>query len=388
MATVYKRPESSFWMAYFRGPDGLWIRKSTKQRNRGKALEICIEWDKAARLASQKNLTAAQARKILAEMVEFSSGEKLTSYTAAAWMAEWLKNKAGGASEGTMVRYRQVTRDFLEHIGGRAKASIASITPGDIIGFRDTLRAEGRAITTCNMVVKKILSVPFEQARRLGYIPTNPCAGVDNLKDRTEAKKGAKEPFTADEVSALVKAAEGDWRGAILIAATTGLRLGDIASLSWGQFDFAEKLIRVDETQKTGASLTLPLHPDLESWLATRQQGIGKAPLLPSLHGARIGGCNGLSQQFRAVMGKAGVAGKVVEAKGGAGRSRITKGFHSLRHYFVSALANAGVHADIRQKLAGHADERVHQNYTHHEIETLRGAVGKIPTLHKKKANT
>jgi hypothetical protein len=45
------------------------------------------------------------------------------------------------------------------------------------------------------------------------------------------------------------------------------------------------------------------------------------------------------------------------------------------------------VHPDIRQKLAGHADERVHQNYTHHEIETLRGAIEKIPSLLKTKAN-
>jgi hypothetical protein len=45
------------------------------------------------------------------------------------------------------------------------------------------------------------------------------------------------------------------------------------------------------------------------------------------------------------------------------------------------------VHPDIRQKLAGHADERVHQNYTHHEIETLRGAIEKIPSLGKAKTN-
>ena len=44
---------------------------------------------------------------------------------------------------------------------------------------------------------------------------------------------------------------------------------------------------------------------------------------------------------------------------------------------------NAGVDAEIRQKLAGHSDERVHKNYTHHEIETLRGAVGKLPSLRK-----
>lgn len=387
MASIYKRPNSPFWVAYFRGPDGLWSRKSTKQRHRGKALQICIEWDKAARIAADKNLTAAQARRVLAEMVEFSTGESLTSYTVEGWIAEWLKNKAGGASKGTLVRYKQVTRDFLEHLGSRAKVSLAAITPGDIVAFRDNLRAEGRAVSTCNMVVKKILSVPFEQARRIGYIPTNPCHGVDLLKDRTETRKGAREPFTATEVSALVDAAGSDWRGAIIIAATTGLRLGDIAALTWGQFDFAEKLIRVEETQKTGASLILPLHPDLENWLANRNKGIGKSPLLPALHGARIGGTTGLSRQFREIMEKAEVVAKVVEPKGEAGRTRSTKGFHSLRHYFVSALANAGVHADIRQKLAGHADERVHQNYTHHKIETLRGAVSKIPSLRKPKPN-
>jgi integrase len=380
MASVYKRAESSFWTAYYRGPDGLWIRKSTKQRNRSKALQVCIDWDKAARLAADRSLTATQARKVLAEMVHYSTGESLTTYTAEKWFVEWLKNKAGGASEATMVRYRQVTRDFLEHLGGRAKVTITAITPGDIVSFRDKLRAEGRAVSTCNMVVKKILSVPFEQARRLGYITANPTHGVDLLKDRAEARQGAKEPFTPVELAALVDAAEGDWKGAILVAATTGLRLGDVVSLTWGQVDLKDKVIRA-ETKKTGASIAAPIHPDLLEWISKQRQGIGKAPLLPSLTGVTIGGTTGLSRQFRGVMERAGVVGKVAEAKGAAGRNRNTKGFHSLRHTFVSALANAGIHPDIRQKLAGHADERVHKTYSHHEIETLRQAVEKLPRL-------
>jgi integrase len=313
-------------------------------------------------------------------MVAFSTGESLTTYTAEKWIEEWLKNKAGGASEGTMVRYRQVTRDFLKHLGGRAKVSITAITPGDIVSFRDKLRAGGRAASTCNMVVKKILSVPFEQARRLGYILANPTHGVDLLKDRAEARKGAKEPFTPAELAALVDAAEGDWNGAILVAATTGLRLGDVISLTWGQVDLKDRVIRA-ETKKTGANITAPIHPDLLEWISKQRRGIGKAPLFPELVNERIGGTTGLSRQFRGVMEKAGVAGKVAEAKGAAGRTRNTKGFHSLRHTFVSALANAGIHPDIRQKLAGHADERVHQTYSHHEIETLRQAVEKLPPL-------
>ncbi len=381
MASVYKRPRSPFWVAYFRGPDGLWTRKSTKQRNRGKALEVCIEWDRAARSAADKSLTAAQAQKILADLVRFSTGESLTTYTTEKWFEEWLKNKAGSSSKGTLVRYRQVTRDYLKHLGARSKVSITAITPGDIISFRDKLRSEGRAVSTCNMVVKKILSVPFEQARRLGYIPANPTHGVDLLKDRAEVRNGAKEPFKPKELAALVEAAQGDWKGAILIAATTGLRLGDISALSWGQVDLKEKLIHVEETQKTGASITLPIHPELMIWIKMQNVGTEKSPLLPSLQGSRIGGCNGLSQQFRSVMEKAGIVAKTVEAKGEAGRTRITKGFHSLRHSFVSGLANAGIHPDIRQKLAGHSDERVHQNYSHHEIEILRKAVDKLPSL-------
>jgi integrase len=381
MPSLHKRTNSPFWFCSYQAQDGRWLKKSTKQRIHKKAMQICVEWERAARSAAEKNLTAAQARKVLADMVQFSTGESLTTYTLEKWIEEWLKNKAGGAREGTMVRYRQVTRDFLEHLGGRAKLSLAAITAGDIVGFRDKLRAEGRAVSTSNMVVKKILSVPFEQARRLGYIPTNPTHGVDLLKDRAEARKGAKESFTPAELAALLEAAEGDWEGAILIAATTGLRLGDIAALTWAQVDLKDRLIRFEDTQKTHTDVTLPLHPDLFEWLSKQPLGIGKAAVLPNLHGRKIGGTTGLSRQFRAVMEKAGVAGKVAEAKGAAGRNRSTKTFHSLRHTFVSALANAGIHPDIRQKLAGHADARVHQGYTHHEIETLRQAVEKLPTL-------
>ena len=48
---------------------------------------------------------------------------------------------------------------------------------------------------------------------------------------------------------------------------------------------------------------------------------------------------------------------------------------------FISQLANAGVASEIRQKLAGHASSAVHGIYTHHEIETLRAAVEKLPRL-------
>jgi site-specific recombinase XerD len=58
-----------------------------------------------------------------------------------------------------------------------------------------------------------------------------------------------------------------------------------------------------------------------------------------------------------------------------------SKTFHGLRHSFISQLANAGVAQEIRQKLAGYTSAEVHGTYTHHEIETLRAAVEKLPRL-------
>ena len=115
------------------------------------------------------------------------------------------------------------------------------------------------------------------------------------------------------------------------------------------------------------------------------------APLMTSAHTptpprksaaawlAETGG-SGLSAQFRPIVAKAGIVGRVVTRQG-KGRATNSKTFHGLRHSFISQLANAGVAPEIRQKLAGHASAEVHGLYTHHEIETLRAAVEKLPGL-------
>ena len=70
--------------------------------------------------------------------------------------------------------------------------------------------------------------------------------------------------------------------------------------------------------------------------------------------------------------------------KGAGIRQMSTRTFHALRHSFASALANAGVSAELRMKLTGHKSESVHRIYTHHELEPLRAAVAKIPAMNSK----
>jgi integrase len=78
-------------------------------------------------------------------------------------------------------------------------------------------------------------------------------------------------------------------------------------------------------------------------------------------------------------MEKAGIEGKRTQTSGGRTLSSLS--FHSLRHSFNSAMANAGVSQEIRQKLTGHSSAEMNKLYTHHELEPLRTAISKLPRI-------
>jgi site-specific recombinase XerD len=80
-------------------------------------------------------------------------------------------------------------------------------------------------------------------------------------------------------------------------------------------------------------------------------------------------------------MEKAGITEHITQKGGRQGRTRSSKSFHSLRHTFVSTLANSGVASELRQKLVGHSDSGVHKIYTHLEFQPFRDAVARIPSL-------
>jgi site-specific recombinase XerD len=78
-------------------------------------------------------------------------------------------------------------------------------------------------------------------------------------------------------------------------------------------------------------------------------------------------------------MDKAGIEGKITQHANGRALSSLS--FHSLRHSFNSAMANAGVSQEIRQKLTGHSNADTNKIYTHHELAPLRSAIAALPNL-------
>jgi integrase len=390
MASIAKLPGRRFWFAFYRDAAGRQHCKSTKLehspkpvdpkerveiagKNRRLATEIALRLEEAER----GNVVESHLRKVLGEISERVNNQRLEFAITRTFLTEWMGRAERTKSPATAARYKGTVNKFLECLGPKAEATLADITPQDVQKFVSSRLKGGRNATTV-MVDLKTLNAPFALAMRQGLILTNPVPAADAPK----AEKESREPFTWEQVAKLIKNSEGEWKTAIMLGALTGQRLGDCISITWDCVDFDKHLLqfRPQKTRHQKRDLVLPLHPDLEKHLMDLPERKGQ-PLCPGLSKAKIGGRSGLSRQFQGIMKKAKIEGRSVEAGGAAGRVFNKLSFHSLRHTYVSQLANAGIAPDVRQLLSGHADEKSHSVYTHTKLETLRKAIETLPRI-------
>ena len=378
---THQPPKSPFWIACFTGPDGRRLKKSTKTTDKELAKKLAAEWDQAGKLARAGRLTESHCRKVIAEMYEHTIGEPLHFRTASEYLTEWVESKKNETEERAFLKYEQIVHEFLAHIGVKADRLLREITPADIRSFRDAKKRKGLAAPTVDHAIK-ILRMPFKAAHDAGYIDINPSTKNQVRPVKDKARNVKKDVFTQEHIRALLKAAPSeDWRGGILCGYYTGLRLRDVVDLQWSAVDLQAGKITV-ATGKTNTDVELPIHPEFKAWLLKQTRGIGKAPVFPTLAGKAGGGKSGLSMSFKRTMERANIKGRLLRDATGEGRSQSSLSFHSLRHSFNSALANAGVPKEIRQALTGHTSEEMNELYTHRNFERLlRPAVEKLPAL-------
>jgi integrase len=370
------KPRSPFWYACFTDATGKRLKKSTGQTSRSKALKMAHAWQKASEEASQLRLTEARAREVISELMRSVGGESLTVFTVEQWFGHFVDQKKKSRAAKTGARHAQTMRGFVEFLGPKARLNIAAVTSKDVADFRDRRQSLGLAPATVNLDII-ILSAAFNSALRQGHVSVNPCLAIEPLKD----KKQRKHVFAPEQVSALVKAAEGDWRGMILAAFYTGARLSDVANLRWSNIDLVSEIKTIRfHPRKGGGEVVTVVHPVLEDYLLSLPTPKSdEAFLFPSLAERNA---STLSNWFRKIMEQAHIEHREVRKRIAKGsRSVSALSFHSLRHSFSSILANAGVSEERRMALVGHASRDLHQRYTHHELEQLQKAVGLLPSL-------
>jgi integrase len=342
--------------------------------------------ERALEKASTGNLTADAAREIIREIYELATGDTLRSYTAEGWLREWLQGKEDTTAEGTFGKYEKVIGSFLSSLGERAKLNINQIMSRDVSHFRSARVADGLGPATANVDVS-IIRMAFTAARKQGYIVHNPAEAVESLDETLpDDVEAVKRPFTIEEVQAILRGATGDWIGACKIGFYSGARLRDVANLRWRNVDLQNRWIefrQIKTRKKTGGKVKLPMSEALHNYLSELPSSDNAEEFLfPSLAGRKSGGARGLSTEFAKIMERANVRGETTRQRRGK-NSRCVNSltFHSFRHTLTSILANAGVPAEVRSKFTGHASVEQNLNYTHHEIETLREAVEKLPSI-------
>jgi integrase len=376
VASIGKYDKSSpFWYAAFTDPLGRRLKKSTGQTSKARALEMARTWEKASVEAKELRLTEARAREVISELMRSVGDESLRVFSVEQWFDHFVKGKKKSKAAATSERHEQIMREFMAFLGPRAKLNIAAITSRDIASFRDKRHALGLAPGTVNLEVV-ILSSAFNSAWKQGHISVNPCLAIEPLKNKPK-RKGV---FTTEQVSALLKAAQGDWKGLIMIAFYSGQRLLDCANLRWRDVDLLSdiKTIRF-HVRKTGAEVVTVVHSALEDYLLSLPAAKSDEEFLFPTLAKRD--ASTLSNQFTRLLKQTNIERSLIRERNKAGRSVSALSFHSLRHSFSSILANAGVSEELRMTIVGHTTRDMHAKYTHHELERLRDAIALLPRL-------
>jgi integrase len=381
MAFVYKDTHSPYYTADWRGADGKRHRQSTKLKLKPEAQAIAEKLERSD-LAMRDRLDDENwKRYIVDDFAKRILGPENTAPACKKWFEQWMEGKRKSISAHTAQRYDFSIQNFIKLLGPRADKPLDCITAQDIITFRDKIIKQGKRAATVNIDLKIIRAV-LERAKQIGYINRNPSYAVDLLAKHIDAVQ--RIPFTKEQVKSLLATTVGtDWHGVILMGYYTALRLTDITNMLWSSIDMEKRVITVipQKTRRTNKQIQIPIHEQLFAWLKSQPSPIKTdVPVFPPLYNHYCGGKSGLSGQFAKLMVTARIEREYI-SNGKGSRASSPLSFHSLRHTFASELANQGVDPEIRMKLTGHNSLKVHEGYTHLEVETIRQAVDKMPMV-------
>jgi integrase len=381
MANILKRKESPFWMACFTSRDGRQLKKSTKTKDRAQAMQIALELEGVETKARAGSLTTMQLRKVLSDVSEKITGDSLVAPTVEDYLTDWLKGIEARNAAGTHERYGNTVKLFIKSLEGKAKKTVSAVTPQDVEDFVTGRLNSGVAPKTA-IVDLKTLNTAFRRAEAFGTIIKNPVAAIRPPK----SESSERDVFTQEEVQKLLEGTPSlEWQTLILLGYFIGARLSDCVHMKWENV-LPEQGVIIYHQQKTGKKVIVPMHFHVIEHLNYLSTFGTAGYLCPKLAAKGSGGKHGLSEGFKRIVVKAGIDPMIVQGKGT--RMFTKRTFHSLRHSFNSALANAGVAEEIRMKLTGHSSKAMNERYTHLQVAALKKAVTTLPLFGAKQMAT
>ena len=385
MASLRRLPRSPYWIACFTGPNGQRTQRSTKETERKRAQKIADRYAEAAHTARLGFLAERQARLVIGDIFQISNREELPTDTIGDYFNRWIASKKNRIGHKSFVKYSGVIARFLQWLGPRTAIGLAHLPSSQIAAFRDylTTKHSAASVNVALAVIQTALGDAFDDR----LIDVNEAARVKKLDNKPDKPKGRR-PFTDEELRAILKVADQQWRGMILCGLYHGLRLGDVSLLSWFNVVWESRELRF-KTEKTGREMVIPIAEPFHRYLMEIAGDDPRGPLFPRAFALRQRKIptGTLSNQFYRLMTAAGVVEKrtTKRKKHGPGRSGRRAsgglGFHCLRHTATTLLKRAGASDVVAREIIGHETAAVSRTYSHIDSATLRSAIDKMPDL-------
>ena len=286
------------------------------------------------------------------------------------------ERRADGKRIGRQHADRQ--RDLIEKYILRdeiADMEVRKITRGHVKDFKSRLIKKYGTCRRVNSIIT-VLKTVFRDGVDRELLKRDPAAGIGKVQyDKIESGV-----FSAQEIGELFPAEGlGPWEDrqdytTFLIAATCGLRRGEILALQWQDIDFESRVLNVQRAwvsaielgePKWGQNRIIPLPArTLQKLKELRTSSFHVLPDALIFHkpdGSRKGE-TWFSERFHKAMFKAKI-------------KRISRCLkpHSFRHSLNTILRDRGIPDDKIRAAMGWSNPQTQDSYTHWKPEHLRG---------------
>ena len=281
-------------------------------------------------------------------------------------------------------QYGIFTRWIRDTYGAEAVTEMRQVTPEVARAFCDTIRA-AKSATTFNKYVAFLARVWRNVGANSGLdarITENPFDGIDT----EEQREHVREPITESQFREILKHVSGEMKTLFLLGYEAGMRMGDAACLDWRDVDLDARRIvytpRKTES-KAGTMATPPIPARLFAALSRTPPADREGYVLPGIADRYLNGRQRrLVEEVQGILAESGIETKGETADGEArARCAVDYGFHSLRHGYISNLANGGTPLDLARKFAGHVSEEMSARYFHVNDESNARAIRRLDGL-------
>ncbi len=361
---LYRKKNSRFWYAevYVRRT-GKKVAFSTGKEDKAEALVV----ERAFRNAQERNLAPEKIHAIVDAIYDDKENKPAGIRLADAFARyEAALETAGRTTIRRTLLYKRTTVR-------RLVAWIEENNPASVYVSEVTRAIAGRFAADFNARADISDKTKREAISSLGTV-WNVLMGVDDTIAenpwkyfrRTVSERGERLAFTPDEERRIFSASLGtEWHTASYIARYTGLRLGDVAGLTWGDIDLESGVLRLtpSKTKKHGIAVAIPLAERLHRLLVAKRRLAKGDAVLPCLSRSYPKTARLPFGSFSDILREAGVDAE-------------SHTFHSWRHTFRTRLSEAGVSDDLAKRLGGWTCDNTAMRYDHAErIEEMRAAV-------------